>query len=59
MDALCGPGQIRSREQGRIRVTILVLVVIILTITAIEGWTMVDVIALITAIGAASSTAGV
>ncbi len=57
MNALCICGQVGPWQQARTRVTILVLIVIILVITAVEGWTLADVAAVITATYAASVSA--
>lgn len=44
--------------QDRTRVAILVLVVIILLVTAVQGWTLADVLAVIMAVTAAPHGAG-
>lgn len=58
MDTLCIGCQVLPWWQERTRVTILVLIIIILVITAVEGWTLADVAAVITATYAASVSAG-
>jgi len=58
MDTLCMRCQARPWPQERTQVTVLVLIVIILVITAVQGWTLADVAAVITASYAASVSAG-
>lgn len=58
MDALCVRCQVRPWQQERTRITILVLIVIILVVTAIGGWTLAGVAAVITAAVVASALAG-
>ena len=55
---LCIRCQVRPWEQKRTGVTILVLIVMILVITAIKGWTLTDVAAVITAAAAVGVVAG-
>jgi len=57
MNTLCIRCQVRPWQQDRTRITVLVLIVIILTITAIEGWMLAEVTAVITAVTAVSATA--
>jgi hypothetical protein len=56
MYPLCVRCQVRPWWQERTRVTILVIIVIILVITAVAGWTLADVAALITATYAAAAS---
>jgi hypothetical protein len=58
MKALCVPRQARSWPQDWTRITIWVLVVIILTVAAVAGWTLADVVAVITATAAATAATG-
>lgn len=55
MTALCIRTQVGPWVQERTRITILVLIVIILTLTAIRGWTLADVAAVIMAAAAATA----
>jgi hypothetical protein len=58
MDALCVRCQARPWLQDRTRVTTLVLIIIILLVTAIEGWTLADVLAVIAAAAAFAAPGG-
>jgi presenilin-like A22 family membrane protease len=55
MYALCVRTRVRPWVQERTQIAILVLVVIILTLTALKGWSLVDVAAVVMAAGAASA----
>jgi hypothetical protein len=57
MDALCVRCRGSAWERDRIRIIVLVLVVVILAITAVKGWTLTDVVAVITAAFATSAAA--
>jgi hypothetical protein len=57
MSALCVRCQADRRQQDWTRITILVLIVVILVLTAIKGWTLADVLAVIVAATAAPSAA--
>jgi hypothetical protein len=58
MNTLCVRCQVRPWQERTRAIVILVLIVIILMITAVEGWTLADVAAMITAACAASVSAG-
>jgi hypothetical protein len=58
MDALCAPGQAGAWRQDWTRIVVLILVVIILVVTAIKGWSLADVVAVVTAAGAVTAVAG-
>lgn len=55
MDALCVRCRGSAWERDRTRIIVLVLVVVILVITAVKGWTLTDVVAVITATLATSA----
>ena len=56
MDTNCVRCQPYYRQRGR--VTVLVLVVVILVVTAVQGWTLTEVLAVIVAATAAPAVAG-
>jgi hypothetical protein len=58
MKALCVPSQVRPWQQGWTRITVWVLIVIILVVAALAGWTLADVVAVITATAAAAAATG-
>jgi len=58
MKALCVPSQARPWQQDWTRITIWVVVVIILAVAAFAGWTLADVVAVITATAAAAAATG-
>jgi hypothetical protein len=57
VDTNCVRCQPYYRRQGRTRVTVLVLIVVILVVTAVQGWTLTDVLAVIVAATAAPAAA--